>query len=180
MKEVYIVLTYSGTALSTLIKKFTKDEFAHVSIALDENLEEMYSFGRLNPYNPFNAGFVREGLHCDFFKRFKNTDAAVYSLQIEDEQYNKIKNTISIMKRCNSPYKFNIIGLFGAGLNIRIKQQHSFYCAEFVKYLIDKAKIENDLPEVIKPEDFKTMNLEMKYKGRLQDYELPRYLEVAV
>lgn len=59
MKEVYIVLTYSGTALSTLIKKFTKDEFAHVSIALDENLEEMYSFGRLNPYNPFNAGFVR-------------------------------------------------------------------------------------------------------------------------
>lgn len=84
------------------------------------------------------------------------------------------------MKRCNSPYKFNIIGLFGAGLNIRIKQQHSFYCAEFVKYLIDKAKIENDLPEVIKPEDFKTMNLQMKYKGRLQDYELPRYLEVAV
>lgn len=47
MKEVFIVLTYSGTALSTIIKKFTKDEFAHVSIALDENLEQMYSFRKI-------------------------------------------------------------------------------------------------------------------------------------
>ena len=109
MKEIFIVLTYSGTALSTLIKKFTKDEFAHVSIALDENLDEMYSFGRLNPYNPFMAGFVREGLHCAFFRRFNNTNAAIYSLQVENSQYDKIKNTISIMKKCNSPYKFNYI-----------------------------------------------------------------------
>ena len=53
MKQIYIVLTHTGTALSTIIKYYTKDEFSHVSISLDEELEEMYSFGRLNPYNPF-------------------------------------------------------------------------------------------------------------------------------
>lgn len=50
MKKIYIILTFTGTALSRIIKFATKVEFAHVSIALDEELNEMYSFGRINPY----------------------------------------------------------------------------------------------------------------------------------
>ena len=51
-----------------LIKKsYTKDEFSHVSIALDIQLEKMYSFGRLKPYNPFIAGFVHEYIHTRYF-----------------------------------------------------------------------------------------------------------------
>lgn len=53
MRKVYIVLTHTGTLLSKIIKNFTKDEFSHSSIALDVELKQMYSFGRLNPYNPF-------------------------------------------------------------------------------------------------------------------------------
>ena len=53
MKKVYIILTYSGTFLSKIIKYYTRDEFSHVSISLDSDLKKMYSFGRLNPYNPF-------------------------------------------------------------------------------------------------------------------------------
>ena len=41
MRKVYIILSYTGTALSQIIKNITKDEFAHVSIALDEDLQEM-------------------------------------------------------------------------------------------------------------------------------------------
>ena len=44
MKKIYIVLTHTGTILSKIIKYWTKDEFSHVSIALDEDLKEMYSF----------------------------------------------------------------------------------------------------------------------------------------
>ena len=46
MKKIYIILTFTGTALSRIIKLTTRVEFAHVSIALDEELKEMYSFGR--------------------------------------------------------------------------------------------------------------------------------------
>lgn len=51
--KIYIILTYTGTLLSKIIKFYTKDEFSHVSLALDIGLNKMYSFGRLNPYNPF-------------------------------------------------------------------------------------------------------------------------------
>ena len=47
MKKVYIVLTNTGTFLSRIVNVYTRKEFSHVSISLDENLNYMYSFGRL-------------------------------------------------------------------------------------------------------------------------------------
>lgn len=44
MKKIYIILTHTGTLLSKIIKMYTKDEYSHVSISLDSELEEMYSF----------------------------------------------------------------------------------------------------------------------------------------
>ena len=62
MRKIYIVLTYTGTFLAKIIRFYTKKEYSHVSIALDEDLGRMYSFGRINPYNAFVGGFVREGI----------------------------------------------------------------------------------------------------------------------
>lgn len=173
MKRIYLILTYSGTILSRIIKIYTRDEFAHVSISLDEELNQMYSFGRLNPYNPFIGSFVHEGINIGTFKRFRKTQTAVYSIMISDEQYKKIKETIKLIRECPIAYKFNIIGLFGAGFNIRIHMRHSFYCAEFVKYLLEKARVKNNLPEIIKPEDFKKLdNIRLEYKGSLCEYSV--------
>ena len=82
MKKIYIILTYTGTILSQIVKVYTRREFSHVSISLDENLTKMYSFGRLNPYNPFSGGFVHERINQGTFKRFKNTKTKIYSLEV--------------------------------------------------------------------------------------------------
>ena len=58
MKKIYIVTTYTGTVLSYLIRKISKTPYAHVSLALNEDLRPMYSFGRLNPKTPIFSGFV--------------------------------------------------------------------------------------------------------------------------
>ena len=86
MRKIYIVLTYTGTILSKLVKMYTKREFSHVSIALDEDLKEMYSFGRLNPYNPFIGGFVHEYMDKGTFKRFSKTNAQIYCLELTEKQ----------------------------------------------------------------------------------------------
>ena len=52
-RKVYIVLSQTGTVLSRILKLYTRSPYNHSSIALTEDLEVMYSFGRLNPYNPF-------------------------------------------------------------------------------------------------------------------------------
>ena len=175
MKKIYIILTHTGTVLSRIIKCYTKNEFSHCSIALDNELKEMYSFGRLNPYNPFWGGFVHEGISFGTFKRFKNTKTKIYSLEITDEQYKEIKGIINYIKNTKEIQKFNIIGLFAVGFHKRISFKNSFYCAEFVKYVIENAGIKTNLPEMIKPEDFKNLeNIKLIYNGKLKDYNVEK------
>ena len=172
MKKVYIILTYTGTILSKIIKYYTGDEFSHVSIALDPQLRKMYSFGRLNPYNPFWGGFVHEGINIGTFKRFSRTRARVYSLEVDDEQYEKLKYTIFYIKKLRKYYKFNTLGLFAVGFKIKIRADKSFYCAEFVKHVLEEANIETMLPDLVKPEDFKLIrNLKLEYDGLLKFYK---------
>lgn len=172
-KRIYIILSYTGTFLSRIIKGYTRKEFAHVSIALDKELNSMYSFGRLKPYNPFLAGFVHEGINFGTFKRFKNTCVEVYSLELTNKQYEIISSCINEMVDSSEIYKFNLIGLFGAGFNIKYKRDHSFYCAEFVKYLIDLAEIDLELPELVKPMDFKDNDkVRLEYRGLLRQYKV--------
>lgn len=171
-RKVYIILSYTGTVLSRVIRVYTRAEFAHVSIALDSNLDEMYSFGRLNPYNPFHGGFVHEGVDVGTFKRFKNTVVEIYSLDLNDWQYFKIKRMIKKIESNRKLYKFNTIGLFANGLHIRYRRKYSFYCAEFVKYLTDKASVNLDLPELVKPIDFRlSEKMTLEYKGLLRKYK---------
>ena len=171
MKKIYLVLTHTGTTLSTIIKCYTKDEFSHISIALDEELNELYSFGRLHANNPFIGGFVHEGIDFGTFKRFKNTQTEIYSLEIDNNKYEDISNEINSFKNNKEKYKFNIIGLFAVSINKKIHYKDTFYCAEFVKYLFEKAKIENNLPDIIKPQDFKKLkNINLVYKGKLKNY----------
>ena len=98
MKTIYVVITYTGTMLSKIIKMYTKSEFSHVSISMDLELQQMYSFGRLNPYNPIIGGFVHEYIDKGTFKRFKKTKTEVYSMFVTDEQYEKAKKTIEYFK----------------------------------------------------------------------------------
>lgn len=172
MKKIYFILTHTGTPLANFIRFYTKDEFSHVSIALDKELQEMYSFGRLNPYNAFIGGFVHEYIDKGTFKRFKNTYARIFSLDIEDGQYESLKKNIEYFHEKKGEYKFNVIGMFAVGLNKRIKFDKSYYCAEFVKYIMDESQIENNLPEIVKPENFKDLEgLEEIYTGKLKEYK---------
>mgnify|MGYP002626309187 CR=1 FL=1 len=172
MKKIYIVLSYTGTILSRIVKLYTRKEYSHVSIALDKSLDHMYSFGRLNPYNPFIGGFIQESPNYGTFKRFKNTKTKIYSLEVSDEDYEIIKNTIEDVSKNRHDYRFNIMGLITVMGHYHLKRENCFYCAEFVKYVLSASSLDLNLPEIIKPEDFQKMDgLHVIYTGKLSEYD---------
>ena len=172
MQKLYIVLTHTGTLLSNLIKLYTKNDYSHVSLAFDEDLNEMYSFGRIYTYNAFIGGFVREYLDSGTFKRFKNTTTSVYELEVSDIQYKEIKNKVVMMYEKRKEYKFNFIGVFFVMFHKKIKRKNALYCAEFVKYALASGDVDMKyLPDIIKPEDFKQVkDAKLIYKGKLSEY----------
>ena len=68
-------------------------------------------------------------------------------------------------------YKFNFIGLCSVALHIKITKENKFYCAEFIKYLFEKCKIDTSLPELVTPSDFESIpNTTQIYTGYLKNY----------
>lgn len=173
MKKIYIVLTYTGSVLSRIIRLYTGKEYSHVSISLDENLESMYSFGRINAYNPFFAGFVQESPKFGTFKRFNKAITKIYSLEVSNKDYDIIKNIIDDFNSKKDVYRFNMLGLTAVMFNQRIKRKNHYYCAEFVKYVFDNTSLKIDIPEIARPMDFdKIKGTEEVYKGYLSEYKM--------
>ena len=169
--KIYIVVTHSRTNLSKIIKHYLRSEFSHVSISLDIELERMYSFGRLHPYNPFRGGFVHEQINTGTFKRFSKTTSKVYSIDITEQQYEKVESIIASFIEHKYDYRFNVPGLLGVVINKKIHPKKAFFCAEFVKYVLETAGIENNLPSIPKPDDFKFLEGNVLiYKGILRKY----------
>jgi hypothetical protein len=172
MKPIFIVLSFTGTPLSKVVVTHMKHQYAHVSLGLDDELDELYSFGRLHPYNAFRGGLVREGINHGTFKRFKHTKVAVYRLTVTAKQYRKIEAIIRTMWADRRRYKFNILGMFLVKFNKKLSRKDYFYCAEFLRHVLDEAGVDiTHLPDIISPQDFMQLSgMKLTYEGLLREY----------
>ena len=172
-KSIYVVLSQTGTMFSKALKFFTRAEYNHASISLTPTLEKMYSFGRLNPYNPFIGGFVEEGKDIGTFKRFYKTRAMVLEFKVSEEKYHAIEYFIEYFKKHKEEFHYNYLAVLCACFRKYHTSSKRFYCSEFVNACLKTINIENakELPNIIKPIDFlKLNNKHIIYKGFLQNY----------
>ncbi len=172
-KEVYLVLSQSGSWLSNIIKIVTRYEYNHISISLDANLDPMYSFGRRQPYNPFWGGFVKEYLWKGTFYRFPHTKCQILKLGVSEEQHAKLSEFLETMYASRRHYGYNFVGLCLAALNIRRPANKKYYCSEFLKALFIKFEIPGakDLPKIAHPCHFLDLQgVACVYHGLLRDY----------
>lgn len=172
---IYILLTYSGSVLSKVINKYTKEPYSHVSIAFDEELKELYSFGRLRPRNPIFAGFVREDIESGTYARFPQTTCALYSLEINNIQYRKLMRELQKFKKDGDKYGYNLIGLIGVMVNYPVERKYNYFCSQFVSSLLNNSgiKLINKHTALTSPRDFRECKeLNLVYEGNLQNYNL--------
>jgi hypothetical protein len=168
--EIYVLLTDTGTLFTKTIKLFTRDPLNHASLAFDSNLNEVYSFGRKNPNNPFFAGFVKEDVRADFFEQ---TTCALYKCTISQHAYQSIRTQISVMEQNSDQYKYNLLGMFGVMFNIEMKREYAYFCSQFVASVFEQGGVNlvNKSPLLVTPGDLvNTPLLELVYHGKLHNY----------
>ena len=169
-KDIYIVLTGTGTAFSGVIRWFTKADLNHASIAFDSQLREVYSFGRKKTNNPFIAGLIQENFIDPFYS---GADCAVYRLKVSCEEFNMMHDHVSGMMQNQERYKYHLLGLVGVLLNIKIDREDAYFCSHFVASLFEDTDYQpvNKPSCFVTPEDFALSLCPHKiYSGKLSYY----------
>lgn len=168
---IYFLFTDTGTYLAKWINFFTGATLNHVSISFDEDLQEVYSFGRKRPNNPFIGGFVKEDIHSDFLKHSK---CAVYRSQLTEEEYQSVLRNIKAIETNQDQYRYNFIGLFGVLFNVKVPRKKAYFCSQFVATVLkDVERFQFQKPHYfITPNDIKRNHtLQLIYYGKLGDYQ---------
>ncbi|WP_139902374.1 hypothetical protein [Clostridium thermarum] len=141
MKAVYIVMSQTGTWLSKMIKLYTKLSYNHISLSLDESLSTMYSFGRVNPINPFSGGFVLENINEGVYKIFPECRCIIYKLEITDEQYNRLQQLLKDFEVNRHKLRYNFLGLLYVVLKLDKYRKNHYFCSQFVSEVMQKSGI---------------------------------------
>lgn len=176
MKEykLYILLSDTQSFISKGIKLYTKKPYSHVSLALDSNLDEIYSFGRLKIHNPLIGGFVKEDIENGTYRIYPNTKCVLYSINVSEVQYNNVTKEIEKFKEEWDKYRYNYFGVFGVMLNIPINREYRYFCSQFVAKVLCSSGIEITDKDVglVLPDDFKNnKELNIEYEGDLHQYQ---------
>lgn len=171
---LYIVLTRTSTVVSRLIRFFMKDEYTHAAISLDKELENMYSFGRKNAYNPFIGGFNQEYLNKGVYKFCKILPGVIMEVEVSKQQYEKAKVLLDLFISNPKHYKYNYKGLLNSLFNQEASCDDRFLCSEFVYYILNNSGIVDFeiSRNLVRPQNLLNLNSKMTYKGNLKELKL--------
>lgn len=173
-RSVYILLTNTGTLFTRVIKGYTGAPYNHASISFDRELSELYSFGRKNPNNPLNGGFVKEDIKTGTFSKYPNTTCVLYELRVTGREVEKMERVLRLFIRKRNKYLYNLLGVIGIVLKEPVEFSNSYFCSQFVAEILERSgiKLWNKLPALVTPDDFRQCNrLKLIYEGKLSEYE---------
>lgn len=171
MRNIYILLTRSGTFLSRLIGLTTAENFTHVSLGLDEDRSRFYSFGRRNPNRPLPAGLIREELADGFFALHPDMPCALYRLSVDDSTYAALRRRLDTMIVQAERYRYNLLGLIFCLLAIPHNRSNHYFCSQFVGALLKESGCLSlsRHTSLLRPCDFADLpGTELCYSGKIR------------
>lgn len=174
MKNIYILLMRTGTIPSKFVSLFTMYKYSHVALSLDEDCDELYSFGRKKVNSFLSGGFVITHKDGEFFQKFNKTKCIIYKLPIESQKYYNLKKDLNNKKKNNNKYKYDFLGIILRYFYIPITFKDKYVCSYFVADILEKNDIYHFDKKTcfINPRDFNNIkNLEKKYQGYYLDYK---------
>lgn len=195
VKSVYIVISSTYTYFGKTIRTFGKIRYNHASIALDEGLHEIYSFGRQKHTALLTGKLVRENISRFTLNKESNVDVTIFKIPVSEEQYDDLVAFIHSVYN-DREYLYNLFSVLTYPLTKGLSVYKAFTCIEFIMYLLTRVGKEFDKPlYVYKPDDLLTLlESELMYQGNLLEYveekkavtnyfdrlSIPEYKESAV
>ena len=176
LKEIYILLSRTGTFPSKAIYFFTKRKYTHASIATEPQTDKFYSYARRRLYNFLIAGLTAEDVHTGVFGRFAEGECALFSLEVSDEHFEKIKKLSEHYWANYDKCKYKFSAIIPMWLGIKHKLKYKMTCSQFVASLLhDSGAVALPRPpSLMHPSDFLNIpGMKMIYSGKIKNCHFP-------
>jgi hypothetical protein len=134
---IHIVLVKGDHLISNVITKVTNGDFSHSGLALDNDLNKIYSF---NFDNKFNTG---GGFSLESIKEYpKNNRLAVYTVFVTKQAYDKVSENLQNFMNNIKKTGYSIVNLVTFPFkNIKINMSDNMICSQFVDYILNIANV---------------------------------------
>ncbi|HHX59943.1 MAG TPA: hypothetical protein GX707_04265 [Epulopiscium sp.] len=181
MKNIYIILSQTGTLFSKAIKWHTKDPYNHSSISFDHDLEAMYSFGRKRRYNPIDTGFIQENFDRGLFPYFPNARCCILEIPVTEAEYEIMSSAVEDFYSNKENYRYNLMGVISYTMGLGLTRKEHFFCSQFVSYILSNTSCWSSNPALTKPIDFlKIPNQKIVFEGSITEFRLLRSSEAGL
>lgn len=128
MKIISVVLTKYSDLMSNFLYFLSGFGYTHVSVALDEMDEKMYSFNY--------KGFCEETLSKHRQHGVKRS--MCFQLQVSDTVYERLQSAIEQFKAHKRDFCYTRIGVIFCFLRIPFKWKRHYFCSQFVAELLSE------------------------------------------
>lgn len=158
MDRQYIYVVFSSTPykIGKLIRRVTGEQYNHVSISLDKELTQMYSFARRHYRLPLYGGFVHES-RSRYHVNGNATEICLCALPVTVRQYATLNNLLQDMHRRSRFYIYNHLSALGAVIHKPIHARDAYTCVEFCIKVLRELGIEIQPDKYYSVEDIKAL-----------------------
>lgn len=133
---IYIVLVKSLTKLGKISRAINNYEYTHMSVSLDDKLEEFISFSRKKHYAPFDSGFMREKVEHYAFGNNKEIKLKVFAIPVSKEIKENIESYICKIEN-DAEYIFNLYSMITMPLLHGVKIYKAHNCMSFIGKILE-------------------------------------------
>ena len=130
-RHVYIVFSSTPYRIGKFIRRFTGETYNHVSISLDRELTQMYSFARRFYRTPFFGGFVRES-RARYHLNGVPSQIKICSLSVSREDYEQLAERLAAMYERREHYLYNHLSVLTIPFHRLFLLKDAYVCSEFV------------------------------------------------
>lgn len=172
MEHIYFAMVDTPGLFACLIRRFLKQKYIHVVIAMDVWLNEAYSYGRRNPRIPFFAGFEREDKNR-ILQAFPTADYMVCELECSAKQKEKIRQRLRADYRKRLHRHYAVLGLPFIVCGIPFYQKNHYTCSSYIARLLRENQIEISPKHfsLVTPKDFYLYpGKKIVFEGRLAEF----------
>ena len=136
---IYIVLVKAMTGLGKFARKFSKYEYTHIAVCLNDKLDDFITFSRKKHYTPFDSGFMHENMDCYAFGNNEKIKLKIFKVPVTLDSKQSIIKYISKIEN-DKDYIFNLYSMATMSLFHGFRIYKALNCMSFVSKIIELSK----------------------------------------